>query len=276
MSVNRSEQFEIDVAKYLKEKLNGKGIKVERKGGSDSTIPDIKITKKNNEMFYIEVKMHDAQSSQFVVNIVDKQFCYSEKNKFDNNIFCQEIIDILNDNFDVYSQVNQSGMFVPISDLLATNCIIKNMKNKNVKYLITVDKHNQKRIIPVDDFQYFFNIITKFRTKKSGSRGLSKKYISDFQKKFTATFPNQPFELIHKNNKYYIMINEILSEKQKHIPSDILPGISQYYLSDKGSNYYEVRITGNTDNANIIFEINVKDDIELNGYNIDTFIDDIV
>lgn len=275
MSIKKWEEFEQEAAEFLRKELYDLEIKVEHKGGADSTIPDIKITKKNNESFYIEAKVHNAQSSQFVVNIVDKQFCYSEKNKFDNNIFCQEIIDTLNDSFDIYSQVDQSGMFVPISDLLATNCIIENMKNKNVKYLITIDKNNKKRIIPINDFQYFFNAITKFRTKKSGSRNLSKKFIIDFKEKFEEAFPNQKFELITRGKKIYVMVNETLNEKQKHISSNELPGISQYYLSDKGSNYYEVRITGNTDNANIIFEINVKDDIEFDGYNIDTFIDDI-
>lgn len=276
MSVKKWENFEQEAAEFLRKELNALEIKVEHKGGADSTIPDIKITKKNNESFFIEAKIDNAQSSQFVVNIVNKKFCYSEKNKYENNTFCQEIIDTLNDNFDIYSQVDQSGMFVPISDLLATNCIIKNMKNKNVKYIITIDKYNEKRIIPINDFQYFFKAITKFRTKKSGSRGLSKKYIKDFKEKFEEAFPNQNFELIIKDKKFYVMVNETLNEKQKHIPSNQLPGISQYYLSDKGSNYYEVRITGNTDNANIIFEISVKDDIELDGYNIDTFIDDIV
>lgn len=40
------------------------------------------------------------------------------------------------------------------------------MKNKNVKFIITIDEQSGKRIIPVDDFNYFFNVITKFRTKK--------------------------------------------------------------------------------------------------------------
>lgn len=61
---------------------------------------DFKIIKSNKEEFFVESKINNAQSSQFVVKIENKSFIYSQKNYYPGNIFCDQIVEKLNENFD--------------------------------------------------------------------------------------------------------------------------------------------------------------------------------
>ena len=64
---------EKDALIFLKN-LHLKNIVFEGFGVHDSIIPDIKVLKKGKFAFYIEVKMNKAQSSQFVIEKLEKKF----------------------------------------------------------------------------------------------------------------------------------------------------------------------------------------------------------
>lgn len=137
------EDFENEMTKYLQEMLHEYDVIVKQYGNTDSTMPDIEITiNSNNKKFYIETKMTASQTSQFVVDIKNNKFIYGNNNKFKSNGFSDEIIKILNDNFNLYKNVTQKGMNVPVPEEIAFGWIASNMRNKNVEFIISVDNSN--------------------------------------------------------------------------------------------------------------------------------------
>lgn len=56
-------------------------VEVEKFGENDSTTPDIEIRlNKNGKSFFVETKMPNSQTSQFVVEITNDRFIYGRKN----------------------------------------------------------------------------------------------------------------------------------------------------------------------------------------------------
>ena len=129
------EKFENEVKQYLDEALRKYDLVIKQLGKSDSTISDISIKRKTGEEFFVETKMANAQTSQFVVEIEKEIFIYSSKNKHKPNNFSDSIMDVLNSNFTFYKNVTQESMIVPIPDEIAFGWIISNMKNKDVGLL---------------------------------------------------------------------------------------------------------------------------------------------
>ena len=75
------EQFENEATKFLNSRF-GSYARFFQKGGSDSTIPDIRVETHTGKTFYIEAKHSPAQCGQFVLlpDIESGHFRYSEKN----------------------------------------------------------------------------------------------------------------------------------------------------------------------------------------------------
>ena len=196
------------------------------------------------------------------------------KNKFDSNHFSQEIIDVLNNNFDFYKNVAQSGMIVPVPNTIAFGWITSNMRNKNVEFITSVDSNEKKKIIPLDDFNKFFNIKTIFRRKKSGSQEIPKKYYNDFKEKLENRFGK--FEYIIKSNKLFVKIKKNLSQNECYIESDLLPNGKKYFLSKKENYLYKVKLTSVTNNPNIIFELSIDSNNNDDMFTIQCLIDYIL
>lgn len=269
------EKFENDISKYINDALKDYDVIVRQYGNADSTIPDIEIKlNKNNKSFFIETKMPSSQTSQFVVEIKDNMFVYGKKNKFDSNHFSQEIIDVLNNNFDFYKNIAQSGMIVPVPDTIAFGWIASNMRNKNVEFITSVDSSGNKKIIPLDDFNKFFNIKTIFRRKKSGSQGIPKRYYNDFKEKLENRFGK--FECVIKSNKLFVKIEKDLSKSECYIESDLLLDGKKYFLSKKENYLYEVKLTSGTNNPNIIFELSLDSNNNEDMFTIQCLIDYIL
>ena len=150
--------------------------------------------------------MPASQTSQFVVEIKNDKFVYGNKNKFKANQYSDEIINILNDNFKLYSKVTQSGMIVPVPESIAFSWIVSNMKNKNVEFVISVDNSGNKKIFSLDQFNNFFNIKTIFRRKKSGSQDLPKIYYDDFKKNLESKFSKYKYSLNTDGKKLYVIL----------------------------------------------------------------------
>ena len=178
--MSKWKDFENEMTSYLQEMLDNYNTIVKQYGNSDSTVSDIEIFS-NSKKFFVEVKMPVSQSSQFVVEIQDNKFVYGSKNKYVSDKYSDEIDKILNDNFELYRKVNKKCFVIPVSSLVSFGWVISNMKNKNVEFIISVDKSNNQIIIPVDKISEIFNIKTILRRKKSGSRRLPKAYYDDFR-----------------------------------------------------------------------------------------------
>ncbi len=248
------ENFERDISDYVNDLLRNYDITVRKLGSSDSTIPDIEIVlNKSNKKFFIETKMPLSQTSQFVVEIKNGQFIYGSKNKFKSNKFSEEIIELLNNDFDFYKNVTQTGMVVPVPETIAVGWIASNMENKNVKFIISIDSSNNKKIIPLNEFDAFFNIKTILRRKKSGSQSIPKRFYDDFKRQIENRFTK--YKIFSENNKLFISIPVDLSKKECYIESNLLDDGKKYFLSKKDKNIYEVKLTSATNNPNVIFEL---------------------
>lgn len=272
--MSKWEDFESEMTGYLQQMLKDYDVLVEQYGSADSTIPDIEITiNSNSKKFYVETKMPASQTSQFVVEIKNNKFVYGSKNKFKSNQYSDEIINILNDNYNLYSKVAQTGMVVPVPETIAFSWIASNMKNKNVEFIISVDNDGNKKVFSLDQFNKFFNIKTIFRRKKSGSQDLPKTYYDDFKKHLDLRFSKYKYSLNTNGKKLYLDLPLDLSKNECYIDSDVLPEGKRYFLSNKGNGKYEVKITSSTNNPNIIFELSLKNNVDFDMFTIQCLIE---
>lgn len=264
--------FEDETSNYLKNMLFDLEVEVEKFGESDSTKPDIEIRLNNNgKSFFVETKMPNSQTSQFVVEIINDRFIYGRKNHYPSNNFSDEIIDELNQNFNYYKIVGQSGLILPIPASIAFGWIVSNMKNKNVEFIISIDSDNKEKIIPVEQFDEFFNVKTILKRKKSGSVSLSKRYYEDFMYQISKKFKENEYSLYERGNRLYIETTLNLLREDLYIESEILND-KKYYLSEKDKGTYEVKLTSSTNNPNIIFELSAKN-INSDTFTIQSLID---
>ncbi len=215
--------------------------------------------------------MPNSQSSQFVVDIVNNEFVYGGKNKFKSNLFSDEIIEILNNNFDYYKNVGQSALFVDVPLSVAYGFIVTNLKNKNVKFIMSVDNNGNKKIIPIDEFNKFFDVKTILRKKKSGSTRVSKLYYDDFKLQLDRKFDGIKYSLFVKDNRLYLELPLDLQKNDCYIDSARLDG-KRYFLSKKDNGIYEIKITSSTNNPNIIFELSTKN-VDVDSFTIQCLID---
>ncbi len=268
------EDFESEMTEFLQQMLKDYDVLVKQYGGSDSTVSDIEITiNSNGKKFYVETKMPISQTSQFVVEIKDNKFVYGGKNKYESNKYSEEIINILNKNFKLYSSVSQSGMCVPISDKVAFDWIVSNMKNKNIEFVISVDNDGVKRIFSLDHLNQIFKVKTIFRRKKSGSQDLPKTYYNDFKRCLYLKFSKYRYSLKTCGKKLVLDMPLCLNKSDCYIDSDILSEGKRYFLSNKGKGKYEVKMTSLTNNPNIIFELSLKDNFDFDMYTIKCLIE---
>ena len=270
--MSKWKDFENEMTSYLQEMLDNYNTIVKQYGNSDSTVSDIEIFS-NSKKFFVEVKMPVSKSSQFVVEIQDNKFVYGSKNKYVSDKYSDEIVKILNDNFELYRKVNKKGFVIPVSSLVSFGWVISNMKNKNVEFIISVDKSNNQIIIPVDKISEIFNIKTILRRKKSGSRRLPKAYYDDFKEQLKIKFSEYKYNLYFENKRLFLYLPVNLSRNECYLSSDLLSNGQSYFLSNKGNYKYEVKMTSVTNNPNIIFELSLKDNIDYDMFTIQMLID---
>lgn len=262
-------EYEKSATRLLKEKFDKETFKIILQGEEDSTKPDIIITAiDKNKSFFLEVKMPNAQSSQFVLEIDDNKFVYGSRNRYKNNFFSQAIIDYMNDNFKKYNKVFQSGIKIPISEGLINDWIITNLENKGIEYVLSGSVNNE-RIIPINKFGDYFKTTAFFRRKKSGSRNLAKNKIEDFISSFKNKFNFSP-KVIGDGKKSYIKIDKKINDDELHIPSISNKRIV-YYLSRKDQSKYEIKILSSTNNPNVIFRLTVKNSDAIGTYDLKMF-----
>lgn len=255
------ERFEIDSVNYLKQNF-GHFADFKRQGGVDSTVPDIKVTTKDGNTLYIEAKHSPAQCGQFVLlpDINSRTFIYSNQNINPINQFAEKIIQHMNVQFDEFREAGTAGKDIIMKNdsEIFSSWIIETYKSKGVKYFIT----NDFIILPINEFNRFFNVTSKYRIKRSGSSNTGKNNI-----------PNV-LRYIKSNNYIILAIREegsklfIESDDSLHNQRFLLNGY-EYMFSERGSEY-EIRKLSNTFNANVIFSIELR--ASLNGLTADEFI----
>lgn len=248
-------EFELNVVKYLNEHYGNDSVNFICKGGSNSTKTDIFVMYNDSNIFNIECKYHKSQSSQFVVyeNDKDKFFYFSPRNKsYENDAL--PIISHLNENYEYYSRNNNSkkGSAPIICDKrLMSDYIIKNIKNKASVIISSdfTDNFNPKRpltITNVTDFSENYNVSGMYRYKRSGSRSVIKKDLTNFQHKYELI--NDRFYVYDPNKK----LDDYQDNKKLFLSKDIVM-----------NGYREIRKRSNTNNRNIIFQVELKDKFKI-------------
>ncbi len=242
------EQFELRCYEYLKKLYKTKETDFRHEGGMDSTKSDIAAIKNGRLNFYIEAKDAAAQSGQFVL-LPDKEsevFVFSPRNHSKPNGMTELIIDYMNSDFQRFNNAGTAGQSLEINAEVFANWIIEHYKDRNVKYIISFDRDYV--IFPIRKFKQYFNIIAKYRIKKSGSGEPAKKYISDVKQMIQAYYATARFS--HEGKKLFVDIgSEIISHDR------FIIGNYTYFLSKQNLGNYEVRRLSNTYNMNVIFSI---------------------
>mgnify|MGYP006916066005 CR=1 FL=1 len=247
------EKFEKECTEYLNKEFNDfcKFIHI---GRSDSTVPDILVKTYSGKTFYIEVKQSPAQCGQFVLlpDIKTQRFVYSSRNINENNKFAEQIISFMDTDFNSYKEAGTAGKEICFegSENIFSNWIKLIYTKKNVEFFIT----NKYNIIPVQDFNNFFNVSAKYRVKRSGSSAVPK----NKREKVINFIYNLNYnieEIINNNKNIYIKSSQNI-DKIRFIVDDY-----EYMLSRR-DDLYEIRQLSNTFNANVIFSIELMNDMQ--------------
>ncbi len=255
------EDFEINCTELLNRKF-GDYASFKHEGGSDSTVPDIKVTTKSGRVFYIEAKHSPAQCGQFVLlpDIGSRTFIYSHQNTTRINTYAKRIMEHMNTQFDDFKEAGTAGKDIIMNNgsEIFSNWIIETYENKGTRYFIT----NNFTILPIERFSEYFNVSAKYRVKRSGSSSVGKSNVSNVLRYIKSH--GYVIESIRENGgKLFVE-----SYQQLHNQRFLLCG-HEYMLSLRDSEY-EIRKLSNTFNANVIFSINFKNII--NGVKADEFI----
>ena len=263
--------FEESVFKYFTENITIEDVNFAYLGKSDSTKGDIEVNFRNTQIFNIECKESESQSSQFVLEIDRKNeiFFFSKKNKSSPSN-ANQIINHMNNNFNYYAGFKKSKnlnnkllcekefLYKFVIKNISNNTNISNIDNlisKGSRFIATSknrkEPYNQENIIffPTSELENYFDLVGTYRTKQSGSRIPSKKDL--------ITFPYETLEIEEfKKKRFYV--NDINSE----IPDRIG---DKFFLQKVNSfGRRELRIRGKTKNHNVIFSLKLKKNLKNN------------
>ncbi len=248
--------FEQECCNYLNNALKDYPFNFKCNGGSDSTSSDIEVTKKNASVFSIEAKLSPSQSGQFVVLDNNNKFSYSPRNKFSGNIYSRQIIDYLNRNIDLYTNVQQSAINIKCPNGVLIGWIKEHYKAKGSKFIITsTSLGTNKVIVPLDQLGQYFVVSACLRRKKSGSRNIPK---SDFMfaerlvQEHLRNMRCKVKEVKKIDNKLVVTLDSdtYLNKSKCYLDSDM------YISEDRlNSNKYIIKKLSKTNNANVVFSL---------------------
>ncbi|MCK5293539.1 MAG: hypothetical protein KAJ49_02725 [Arcobacteraceae bacterium] len=259
MTLQKWEIFQDEVTKFLNKYFNAN---FTMEGGYDSTTSYITVRKATQDITTIEAKFGSTQAGQIVLISDGSKFIFCDKSKNNPNVHTQEIIKYLNSNYSLYKGVNTASIYVDISDTILYNWVKTIYREKNVEWIISSKKFNNLTVddllfIPINDIENYFDISLVFRRKKTGDTHIPGKDIIDFKTQLDLIC--QDYQIKKTNNKYLLTLNSRLSDF--NIGSKYLLSMTnvdcQYYIKKKGINT----------NPNIMFQLNLKDNIEFKGEN---------
>lgn len=238
------ETFEEECCTFLNNKY---GKYFQLKGKFDSNTSDILFNNGDNK-FFIEVKMPNSQSGQFVLipNILTSNFDYSDRNKAKENEYSKVIVKYMDENFNLFSQVGTRGKNIEIDNLIFYKWVENYYIGKGVEFIIT--KAEEFIIFPIKELKYYFDISAKYREKKSGSSKCTKSSIQDL-------------EIALKNAKIEYQLNGTNIISMQNLSNLKIVGEKFSYILRGENNIYTARKLSNTKNANVIFSIKLKTDI---------------
>ena len=222
-------------------------------GERDSTQGDIKFSDNGNELF-VEAKYIPSQSGQIVVLPQNGQFVFSAASANTPNAFTEQIISKINEDYEHYEMVEQSSIAIDIQDSILFNWIQQTYLDKNSQWIISSKKYQNLAIedlvfIPINEMSNYFDVNISLRRKKSGSSSLAQSRRNEVNTITQSLFEQ---ELQHIGSKSYVRLN--------NLPQNIhLNGTYCLKKEPIEGNLYEIRKKGTTNNANIMFELKLRD-----------------
>ena len=245
-------KLEKKCTKYLQKEF-GEFAEFVCEGSSDSTKPDISVKPRKTAPFCIEVKSQTAQCGQFVLfpDMELGEFIYSGKNKTNCNEYAKQIIKFMNIKFEVFKNVDTKGEVIefPEYDKIFFDWIKAIYQDKNVKFIMT----RNNIILPLEKINNYFFVTAHYRIKKSGSGDVGKRKIDKVKEYILKNYSILSIE--EKNSKLFVVSKKNI-DKEKFVFDDY-----NYMFAQRG-NMYEVRKLSNTNHANVIFSIKLKNDID--------------
>ncbi len=246
------EQFELGCTEYLNKEY---GNYFKHLGFSDSTVNDIEFNK-GRKKFFIEAKMPQAQSGQFVAlaDLKKRNIDYSPRNKSEINEYSNIILEHMNDNFEKYFDPGTKGTLIEINPDIISSWITNFYKKKGVEFFIS--KGKEYVIFPIDQYSKYFDIEATYRVKKSGSRNLAKcryKEVIDELNKLKIEY-----ELLNNGHiKSYNDLNNLVVSVNGF----------DHMLRKLEGNIYRIRTLSNTYSTTVIFKISLSKTQDKNDLN---------
>lgn len=249
---------EMECVQHLKDTYSYAGIVFDHKGGSDSSQSDIKVLKNGTALFYVEAKSAGAQCGQFVVLDENGKFVYSPKNKIKPaSKFSNKFIEIMQASYAEFKACGTSGTpFPPKYQALEYDWVKDFYSRKKTEFIITEKVLGGKGpsnffIFPLSKFENYFNISATYRIKTSGSNNPKnndvQEILSTLQQNGISVTKNG-----FDKNHYYIYATGI-KNKQQYRGSNY-----RWQFNQEPGGKYQVRKLSNTNNANVIFGISLK------------------
>lgn len=246
------ELFEETVLNYLNQNF-GKYATFSLLGGTDSTKSDILVKPKTKSSFFIDAKHTPAQCGQFVLlpDIKSKTFIYSPLNKTPLDYSAKRIINHMNQHFEEFKEAGTAGKEIVFTDCknIFAERIVTTYKYKNCKFFIT----NGYLIFPVAEILNFFDIGAKYRIKRSGSGNVGRNNL-EVVSNYISDRGYQINEFIFENDKLFVTSTQNLHNRRFILAN-------HEYMFSKRNDRYEIRKLSNTFNANVIFDVSLKNGV---------------
>lgn len=210
-------------------------------------------TKENALLFNIEAKYSPSQAGQIVIIDKNGYFEFSSKSKNPKVTSTDILINHINANYDTYSHVNKSSISIDINSNILYHFIEEQYQIKSNQWIISSsNKSNLTNdtvcLIPTNELRNNFDVSASLRRKKSGTSEVPKNSREEAKIIIRSICNNPIFEERDKK----IFLHGDIGQHPLLLPSNL-------YLSKKDTNKYEIRKRSNTNNANIMLSLKLKE-----------------
>ncbi|WP_457747587.1 hypothetical protein [Sulfurimonas sp.] len=228
-------------------------------GGSNANESDIIVTNQygGNTLFKIEAKMTPAQAGQITV-VDDGSFSLSEQSTNPDNIYTNQIIDYLNENYQDLSPAGRTGKALNIPENILINWVKEHYHSKGNSWILSIEKNSilskaSLTLVPINELEQYFTVNTVFRIKQSGSSNISRSRREEAIQAIQEAYPsvNVNSDIVFDSKKMYLTAY-IGSGKQRLS--------NGYFIGAIEDNRYVITRRNMTENPNpnIMFEIRLK------------------
>jgi hypothetical protein len=263
MALQKWEIFQDEATDFLNNYFNAN---FSMEGGLDATTSYITVRQSLRLLTTIEAKFGPTQAGQIVIESLNNKFIFCDKSKNDSNTYTDKIIKYLNSKYSSFAGTNTASIHVDISKEVLFNWVKAIYDEKGVEWIISSRKFNKLTLndllfIPTNDIENYFDISLVFRRKKTGNTQIPGKDIIDFKTQLDLI--TTEYKIKKNNDKYLLTTSSRLSDfniGERYLVS--MTNVDcQYYIKKKDINT----------NPNVMFQLNLKDNIEFKG---DRFIKD--